>query len=90
MTIQKMLIYKSWHRGMREADLILGPFAGMYVNEFSPLHLKLYEEILEIPDAQLLAWIYKKEPVPEEMDNEVMQKIISFAHKGKNETIVLP
>lgn len=82
MTIQKKLIYSSWHRGVREADLILGPFASIYVPEFSPLHLEQFEAILNLPDSDLLAWVYRQQPVPDEFNSEVLQKIIAFANKN--------
>lgn len=81
MKTQKMLIYNSWHRGMREADLILGPFAAIFVPDFSPLQLTQYESILNTSDSDLLSFIYKHSPVPPELDNDVMQKIILFANK---------
>jgi antitoxin CptB len=85
MSLQKRLIYNSWHRGVREADLIFGPFAAIYVPEFSPLHLEQYEAILNMPDSDLLSWIYKQQPLPPHMDMDVMHRIIAFAHKESDE-----
>ncbi len=89
MTIQKKLIYNSWHRGVREADLILGPFAAIYVPEFSPLNLELFEAILELPDSDILSWAYKQKEVPEEFNNDVMQMIINFANYNKEDDQIL-
>jgi antitoxin CptB len=81
MTMQKRLIYNAWHRGVREADLILGPFAAIYVPEFSPLQLEQFEALLDLPDSDILSWIYKQTPVSPEMDNDVMRMVIAFANK---------
>lgn len=81
MTIQKKLIYSSWHRGMREVDLILGPFAGIYVPDYSPLQLEQYEAILNATDQDLLDWIYKRKALPPEYNNPVMQQVIAFANR---------
>jgi len=89
MTIQKKLIYNSWHRGVREADLILGPFAAIYVPEFSPLNLELFEAILDQPDSDILSWVYKQKEVPEEFNNHVMRMIINFANSNKEDDHIL-
>jgi antitoxin CptB len=80
-TIQKKLIYSSWHRGVREADLILGRFADLYVPDFSPPQIEQYEAILNLPDSDILSWIYKQQPVPANVDKDIMQKIIAFANR---------
>lgn len=79
-SLQKRLIYQSWHRGVREADLILGPFSAIYVPEFSPLHLEQYEAILGVPDSDFLAWVYQQKSIPEEFDTHVMSMIMSFVN----------
>ncbi len=89
-TKRKQLIYNSWHRGVREADLIFGPFASIYVPDFSPLHLNQFEHLLDQPDSHLLDWIYNKEEIPNEFKTDVMQMILSFVSKEEtpNPTIL--
>ena len=75
-TRRKRLIYRSWHRGTREMDLILGSFADKNVSGFSHGELDQYEEILEINDPDLYNWISGVEAAPENIMNAVLEKIL--------------
>ena len=67
------LRFRSWHRGTREMDLLLGRFADAHLHAFSPEQLTQYEYILTLNDPDLYNWIAGREPVPSEHDGEVMQ-----------------
>ena len=66
MTLLKKLKYMSWHRGMRENDLLLGPFADAVLPTLTHDGLKAYQVLLNQDDADLFAWITGQEPVPAE------------------------
>ena len=51
------MLFRSWHRGTREADLILGLFAEAYLAGFDENRLDEYELLLACPDAELFDWI---------------------------------
>jgi antitoxin CptB len=74
----KRLKYRAWHRGFREADLILGPFADKYASDLSPSDLDAFEQLLEQPDQDLYEWIVERTPTPAEFDGELMRKIKTF------------
>jgi antitoxin CptB len=74
----KKLKYRAWHRGFREADLILGPFAERHVSSLTPDQLDAFEVILDQPDQDLFEWIIEKTPTPAEFDGEVMNLIKTF------------
>ena len=78
------LRFRSWHRGTREMDLLLGRFADAHLAAFSPEQLGQYEVILETGDPDLYNWIAGKEPVPIDQNSEVMRLLCShrFAEKG--------
>ena len=50
---RKRLIFRSWHRGTREADLLLGRFADQYLERFSAAELDLYEELIGYSDPEI-------------------------------------
>jgi antitoxin CptB len=54
---RKRLIFRSWHRGTREMDLIMGSFADRNIPGFSESELTAYESLLETPDPDLYNWI---------------------------------
>ncbi len=69
----KRLKYRAWHRGFREADLILGPFADRYAETFTAEQLDSLEALLEHPDQDLYEWIVERTPTPPEVDGEMMR-----------------
>jgi len=53
----KRLKMRSWRRGTKEMDLILGPFADQQLISLSDKELDLYELLLEENDQELYPWI---------------------------------
>lgn len=72
VTRRKRLIYRSWHRGTREMDLILGTFADKYVPGFSDAALTEFDEILNHSDPDLYNWITGVEQIPANYLGDVM------------------
>lgn len=72
------LSFRAWRRGFREADLILGPFADLYLKSMTEPQLDAFERLLEVLDADLYAWIIKREPTPAEWQGEVMDMLQAF------------
>jgi antitoxin CptB len=73
----KMLSYRAWRRGIRETDLILGPFADAHLRELSTAQLDAFEALLELPDQDLYDWI-KGAPAPPAIEGEVLSMIRAF------------
>jgi antitoxin CptB len=74
----RRLRFRAWHRGFREADLILGPFADKHVPQFSPTELDWFELLLDQADQDVYAWIVGTLPTPAEFDVEIMNRIKAF------------
>ena len=74
----KRLKFRAWHRGFREADLILGPFADTHGANLTPQQLDAFEVLLEQPDQDLYEWIVERTPTPPEFDGEIMRMIKQF------------
>lgn len=73
---RKRLLFRSWRRGFREIDLVLGPFAERHLADFDDTRLTEYEALLDVPDPELFAWILGREPVPERYRGEVMAMLM--------------
>jgi antitoxin CptB len=71
------LLFRSWHRGMREMDLILGSFADAQIDALTGDELDQYEGLLDIPDTEFLAVLTGERPVPADIDCAVLQKILA-------------
>src|SRR2546423_9356877 len=77
---RKRLLFRSWHRGTREADLILGSFAEMYLAGFDEPRLDDYEALLDCPDADLFDWICGRTAPPSEHDHAVTRLLLAFRY----------
>jgi antitoxin CptB len=77
---RQRLRFRSWHRGTREMDLLMGSFADAHIATFAPENLARYEAILELADPDLYSWITGAAPVPPEHDNEVMRLLCAHRY----------
>ena len=53
----RRLKMRSWRRGMKEMDLILGHFADGPLSDLSPEELDAYESVLTENDQDLYLWV---------------------------------
>lgn len=75
---RKRLRFRSWHRGTREADLILGSFADSHLAGFDAARLAEFEALLDVSDAELFDWIVGRAAPPPEHDSEVARLLLAF------------
>jgi antitoxin CptB len=80
---RKRLLFRSWHRGTREADLILGSFAEAYLAGFDETRLDRYEALLACPDADLFDWISGRTEPPAEHDHDVTRLLLAFRYRPR-------
>ena len=77
---RRKLLFRAWHRGMRELDLIMGRFADAAIAELTQHELGEFEQLMEVPDRELLAWVMGEAPVPAEFDTSVFRRLRDFHH----------
>jgi antitoxin CptB len=75
---RRRLLFRSWHRGIREMDLIMGRFADAYIGDLSDVELADYERLTDVPDRELLAWVTGEVGVPPEHDTETFRRLRAF------------
>jgi antitoxin CptB len=82
---RKRLLFRSWHRGTRESDLILGRFADAHLAGFAEAQLDRYEALLESPDADIFDWVSGRAAPPPEHDHDVTRLLLAYSktHAGK-------
>lgn len=76
---RRRLLFRAWHRGSREMDLIMGRFADASIGELSEAELTEFERLAEQPEPDVYAWITGDRPVPAEHDTLLFRKLRSFA-----------
>jgi antitoxin CptB len=58
-----MLIYRSWHRGSKETDILLGDFAKSQINNLTEAELSIYTDLVEEDDWDIYNWVLNEEGV---------------------------
>ncbi len=60
----RRLRFRAWHRGTKEADLLIGGFADRYAAGWDDTQLRWFEAILDEQDVDVMAWAFRTLPVP--------------------------
>jgi antitoxin CptB len=82
-TRRRRLLFRSWHRGIREMDLVLGRFADSELAQLSEAELDDYEKLLDIPDQQFFAWVSGAETVSKDYDTPMFRRLRDFHDSGE-------
>ena len=69
---KRRLHFRAWHRGTREADLLIGGFVDSRLNSFGEADLHWMERLLDEQDVDILAWIMGTAPPPEAFAGPLM------------------
>lgn len=75
---RRKALFRSWHRGTREMDLVLGRFADAEIDRLSDAEMDVYEELMQAPDPEIFKWISGEQPVPGNYDTPVFRRIQEF------------
>jgi antitoxin CptB len=75
---RKRLLFRCWHRGTREMDLILGRFADAAIASLSDDELAQFERLIEVPDPDLFAAVTGDQPLAAECDTALFLRIKAF------------
>ncbi|GGB62200.1 hypothetical protein GCM10011316_37700 [Roseibium aquae] len=75
---RKKILFRCWHRGMKEMDLLLGGFAKAHIAALSEDELAELEHLLTAHDQDLYAWMTGRRPLPAEWDGPLYRRIIAY------------
>jgi len=82
---RKRLLFRCWHRGTREMDLILGRFADAEITGLTDEDLGQLEKLIEVPDADLYAALTGEEMLDPKYAGRVFDRIKSFRSGDRRE-----
>ena len=74
----KRLLFRCWHRGTREMDLVLGRFADAAITGLSEEELVQLERLIEVPDPDLYAALTGDKPLAAEYQGALFDRIKAF------------
>ena len=83
---RRRALFRAWHRGMREVDLLLGPFADAHIASLGDHDLADFEALMEVPDDELLTWIVGRAPVAPNYRSPVFDSIVAFNAKSHDQS----
>jgi antitoxin CptB len=75
---RKRLLFRCWHRGTREMDLILGRFADAEIATLTDNELFQLEHLIEVPDPDLYAAVSGNAALADEYASGLFDRIKSF------------
>ena len=70
--------FRAWHRGTREADLMIGGFFDRHHAAWDEAALAWFEALLDEDDVDVMAWALSAQPAPERYAGpqlEALQKL---------------
>ncbi|MGP9810722.1 FAD assembly factor SdhE [Rhodopseudomonas sp. NSM] len=79
---RKRLLFRCWHRGTREMDLILGQFADAEIGTLTDAELDELEGLIELNDHDLYNAVAGADTLPAEFKNGLFDRIKTYGHQG--------
>lgn len=67
--------YRAWHRGMREADYIVGGFFDAHGSTWDEAQTEWFETLLDEQDVDILAWAMGTDAPPVRFDGPMMDAL---------------
>ena len=75
---RRRLLFRAWHRGMREVDLITGRFADAHIGTLSDAEVGEFERLMDVSEPDLLAWVMGAADTPAEFDTDLFRRMRDF------------
>ncbi|MFY8031779.1 MAG: succinate dehydrogenase assembly factor 2 [Devosia sp.] len=75
---RRRMKYRAWHRGTKEMDLVLGPYADQHLDGLDAAGLDRLEKLMDEEDTDLLKWVMGQELPPPGIDRALLEEIIAF------------
>ncbi|MBB5073101.1 antitoxin CptB [Bartonella callosciuri] len=77
-TRRRRLVFRAWHRGIREMDLILGRYVDAHIARMSNKTVSELEYIMSFDDRDLLTWVTGEVSLPSEVDSPLFHDIVNY------------
>ena len=75
---RKRALYRAWHRGTRELDMLLGRYAEANIPAMGEAALDRFEALMEAPEPQIMEWIAGRAEPPPEIDHALVEDLRRF------------
>ena len=71
----KRLRFRAWHRGTKEADLLIGGFFDRHHESWGDEEMAWFETLLEEQDVDIMAWAIGTAEPPERFSGSLMRQL---------------
>ncbi|GGD99460.1 hypothetical protein GCM10011529_02000 [Polymorphobacter glacialis] len=71
----RRLQFRAWHRGTREADLMIGGFADRYAQGWDDAQLRWFESLLDEQDVDVMGWAFGTIVAPETFEGPMLDAL---------------
>ena len=75
---RRRILFRAWHRGLREMDILMGRFADAEIGTMPDADLDEFERLIEVPDRDLLRWITGEDETPTNYDSALFRRLKAF------------
>lgn len=75
---RRKLIFRAWHRGIREMDLVLGQYVDAHIAKLTDAELDELEYIMSFEDRDLMTWVTGELPTPADVDTPLFRDILDY------------
>jgi antitoxin CptB len=75
---RRRLLFRAWHRGTREMDLLMGPFCDAEIGALSDDEIAAFERLIDADDRDIYDWITGAAVTPAPYDTGLMRKLRAF------------
>jgi antitoxin CptB len=80
---RKRILIRSWRRGTREMDLLLGEYADLHIADMSDSDLDMFERLMAAQDTDLYKWVSGEKPIDPEFDSPLAQTFLKNCADGQ-------
>lgn len=71
----KRLRFRAWHRGTKEADLMVGGFFDTHADSWNDAEIAWFEELMHEEDVEIMGWAIGTIPIPERWQGPMMERM---------------
>ena len=71
----KRLRFRAWHRGTKEADLLIGGYFDAHHEAWGDAEIDWFETLLGEEDVEIMAWAIGTQPPPARYEGPMMMKL---------------
>ena len=75
---RKRALFRAWHRGTREMDLVMGRFADREIAGLDEAELDAFERLMDEPDPSVYAWVTGQAEPPGDHDAALIARLGTY------------